>query len=220
MYQDWIDLGKKKGITDLEVFAVRNKNLKLSVYQGKLDQHVQSDVENVTIRGIYNQKLSTVRFENLSDKHVDYMLDQLIANANALTVVEPAIIYEGSPSYPEVKDELFDFTAVPVTQKIDLLMTLEKELLANPFVTQVQATQYSEIDTETVLVNSKGLHLKRHNTYAYAYAIGVFKKDDDIKTAYDIKLVKNFNDFDALEMAKTTIDKGVSKLGGDRKSVV
>lgn len=214
MYQDWIDLGKKKGITDLEVFAVRNKNLKLSVYQGKLDQHVQSDVENVTIRGIYNQKLSTVRFENLSDKHVDYMLDQLIANANALTVVEPAIIYEGSPSYPEVKDELFDFTAVPVTQKIDLLMTLEKELLANPFVTQVQATQYSEIDTETVLVNSKGLHLKRHNTYAYAYAIGVFKKDDDIKTAYDIKLVKNFNDFDALEMAKTTIDKGVSKLGG------
>ncbi|TNF09331.1 MAG: TldD/PmbA family protein [Bacillota bacterium] len=214
MYQNWIDLGKKKGITDLEVFAVRNKNLKLMVYQGKLDQHVQSDVENVTIRGIYNNKLSTVRFENLSDQYVDQMLDKLIANANALTVVEPAIIYEGSKSYPEVKDELFDFGSVPVTDKIKMLMDLEADLLKNEFVTQVQTTQYSEIDTETTLVNSKGLHLKRHNTYAYAYAIGVFKKDDDIKTAYDIKLVKSFKEFNAHQMAKDTIKIGVSKLGG------
>ncbi|MDX9691850.1 MAG: metallopeptidase TldD-related protein [Acholeplasmataceae bacterium] len=214
MYQKWIDLGKKKGLTDLEIFAVRNKSLKLTVYQGKLDQHVQSDIEQVTIRGIYNQKLSTVRFENLSTEFVDQMLDKLIANANALTVVEPAIIYEGSKSYPEVKDELFDFTKVPVLKKIDLLKTLEAEVLKNEFTTQVQTTQYTELDTETVLVNSKGLHLKRHNTYAYAYAIGVFNKDEDIKSSYDINLVKSFDEFNALEMAKETIEKGVSKLGG------
>ena len=214
MYQNWIDLGKAKGITDLEVFAVRNKSLKLSVYQGKLDQHVQSDVQHVTIRGIYNQKLSTVRFENLATTNVDHMLEKLKANADALTVVEPAIIYDGSKSYPEVKDELFDFGTVPVTQKIELLQSLEAGILKNELVTQVQATQYQEIDTETVLVNSKGLELKRHNTYAYAYAVGVFKKDEDIKTAYDIKLAKSFDQFNVDEMIETTIHKGVSKLGG------
>jgi PmbA protein len=124
MYQKWIELGKSKGISDLEVFAVRNKSLKLSVYQGKLDQHVQSDVEHVTIRGIYNDKLSTVRFENLTAANVDHMLEKLKANADALTVVEPAIIYEGSPSYPEVKDELFDFSTIPVTQ--------ENRIITNP----------------------------------------------------------------------------------------
>ncbi|MCF7930442.1 MAG: TldD/PmbA family protein [Acholeplasmataceae bacterium] len=214
MYQNWIDLGLKKGITDLEVFAVRNKSLKLSVYQNKLDQHVQSDVESITIRGIYDNKLSTVRFENLSDVHVDQLLDALKANAKALTVVEPAIIYEGSKSYPEVKDELFDFGSIPVTKKIDLLKDLEQQILANPFVTQVQSTMYQEVDTETTLVNSKGLHLSRHNTYAYAYAIGVFQKEEDIKTAYDIKLAKNFDEFDAKQMAEATIKKGVSSLGG------
>jgi len=96
MYQKWISIGLKKGITDLEVFAVRNKSLKLSVYQNKLDQHVQSDIEAVTIRGIYKNKLSTVRFENLATTNVEHMLDKLIENAQALTVVEPAIIYEGS----------------------------------------------------------------------------------------------------------------------------
>ena len=214
MYQAWIDLGLSKGITDLQVFSVRNKSLKLSVYQGKLDQHVVSDVESVTVRGVYDQKLSTVRFENFSNANVSKMLDQLIENAKALTVVEPAIIFAGSKSYPEVKDELFDFGSVPVTQKIDMLKKLEQLILNNEFVTQVQSTMYQEIDTKTTLVNSKGLHLQRHNTYAYAYAIGVFKKDEDIKTAYDIKLAKKFSEFNAEEMAETTIKQGVSKLGG------
>ncbi len=214
MYKKWIELGLAKGITDLEVYAVRNKSLKLTVYQNKLDQHVQSDVEVVTIRGIYDNKLSTVRFENLSDSNVSAFLDQLIENAKSLTVVEPAIIYEGSESYPEVKDELFDFDAVPVIKKIDLLKTLESKILENPKCTQVQTTMYQEIDTETTLVNSKGLNLSRHNKYAYAYAIGVFKEDEDIKTAYDIKLVKDFNLFNAEEMAEATVEKGVAKLGG------
>ena len=214
MYQEWIDLGLSKGITDLQVFSVRNKSLKLSVYQGKLDQHVVSDVESVTVRGIYNNKLSTVRFENFSNLNVSKMLNQLIENAKALTVVEPAIIYAGSKSYPEVKDELFDFGSVPVTEKIDMLKKLEQHILDNEFVTQVQSTMYQELDTKTTLVNSKGLHLQRHNTYAYAYAIGVFQKGEDIKTAYDIKLAKKFSEFNAKEMAETTIKQGVSKLGG------
>ncbi|PKK94140.1 MAG: TldD/PmbA family protein [Tenericutes bacterium HGW-Tenericutes-6] len=214
MYQSWILLGKEKGITDLEVFAVRNKSLKLSVYEGKVDQHVQSDVEVVTIRGIVENKLSTIRYENLSQTNVSEMLDQLILNAKALTVVEPAIIYEGSKSYPEVKDELFDFGSVPVIDKINLLKNLESKILENKKVKQVQSTQYQEIDTETTLVNSKGLNLSRHNTYAYAYAIGVFAENEDIQTAYDVKLAKTFDEFDADKMAQKTIDIGVKKLGG------
>jgi PmbA protein len=155
MYTEWIKLGLSKGITDLEIYAVKNRSLKLSVYQNKLDQHVQSNVESVTIRGIYQNKLSTVRFENLSNANVGKMLDQLIENAKALTVVEPAIIYEGSPSYPEVHEDLFDFQAVPVIEKINLLKTLEQSILSCPDVSQVQTTMYQEVETKTALVNSK-----------------------------------------------------------------
>ena len=214
MYTKWIEIGKQKGLTDLEVFATRNRSLSLTVYQGKLDSHVQSDVEQVTLRGIYQGKLSTVRFENLSLTNVEHMIDRLIENAKALTVVEPAIIYEGSKSYPEVKEERFDFSAIPVTSKIDLLKNLEQKILAHPSVSQVQTATYQEIDTKTTLINSKGLHLTRQNTYAYAYAIGVFKQDDDIKTSFDIKLVKDFNDFNVDDMASKTIEQGIAKLGG------
>ena len=214
MYESWIALGKAKGLTDLEVFSTRNKSLALTIYQGKLEKHVKSDVEQVTIRGIYNNKLSTIRFENLREENVDKMLDQLIENAKALTASEPAIIFEGSLSYPKIEEERFDFNQVPVTQKIELLKKLEQGILDNPSVTQVQTTQYQELDVETTLTNSKGLNLSKRNTYAYAYAIGVFQKDDDIKTAYDVKLVKNFTQFNVEEMIKTTVDQGLSKLGG------
>lgn len=214
MYQKWIELGLKKGLTDLEIFAVRNKSLKLSVYRNKLDQHVTSDVESVKIRGVYDDKLSTVRFEHLDDTKADQMLDLLIENAKALTVKEPAIIYEGSKEYPKVEDELFDFSTVSVTDKIALLKKLDTGISKNEHVSQVQTSMYQEIDTKTTIINSKGLNLTRHNTYAYAYAIGVFNKNEDIKTAYDIKLAKKFSEFDADLMIKTTLEKGMKKLGG------
>ncbi len=214
MFEKWLDLGLKKGISDLEIFATQSKGLKLSLYQGKIDQNVLSDVSSVTIRGVYDDKLSRVHFENLSDENAEKYLDALIENAKALTVKEPAIIYEGSPSYPEIDETPFDFDSVPMLDKINLVKNLEAKILENEFVSQVQTTVYQESYSKTVLVNSKGLNLEKENTFAYCYASGVFQKDEDIKTAMDIKIAKKFSDFDVDAMAAKTIKEGISKLGG------
>lgn len=214
MFKKWLDLGLQKGITDLEIFATESKSLKLSLYKGKIDQNVLSSVSSVSIRGIYDGKLSRVSFENLSDENATSYLDALIENAKALTVKEPAIIYEGSKEYPDVSEELFDFGQVSMTDKINLLKTLESKIEANEFVTQVQNTVYQESYGKTVLVNSKGLNLERESAFAYCYSIGVFQKEDDIKTAAEIKIAKKFSDFDADELASKTIKTGVDKLGG------
>jgi len=214
MYQKWIDMGLQKGLTDIEVFSVKNKSLKLTVYQQQVDQYSISDVEVAVIRGIYQGKLATVRIEDFSEDFVSDMLDELITHASALTTSEPHRIFEGSTSYVTLKDELFDFSSVLVKDKIDLLKSLEAHILAHPMTKQVQTSMYQEIESKTVIVNSKGLNLSRHHTYAYAYAIGVFGKADETKVAYDVKLVKSFDQFDVDHMAKTTIEKGVSQLGG------
>ncbi len=214
MFEKWLELGLKKGITDLEIFATQSKGLKLSLYQGKIDQNVLSDVSSVAIRGIYDGKLSRVSFENLSDENAERYLDALIDGAKALTIKEPAIIYEGSKSYPEIDEKPFDFDSVSMLDKINLVKNLEAKILENEFVSQVQTTVYQEAYSKTVLVNSKGLNLEKINTFAYCYASGVFQKDEDIKTAMDIKIAKKFSDFDVDAIATKTIKEGVSKLGG------
>ena len=113
----WIELGLSKGLTDVEISVSESSSLKLVAYEGKIEQNTISDVSTVSIRGIYDGNIGKVRFEYISDEQVDKMLDKVIENANVITVKEPAIIYEGSASYPEVKANDFDFSRVDMTKK-------------------------------------------------------------------------------------------------------
>ena len=96
MYKKWIELGLNKGFTDIEIYATRNKNFSLSVYQQKVDSYEKSDVEVVKVKAIYDGKAVNAKFENLSTTNFESILDRLIENAKALTVTEPALIFEGS----------------------------------------------------------------------------------------------------------------------------
>ena len=112
--------------------------------------------------------------ENLSTEAVDKIFDRLILNAKAVTVKEPAIIFEGSKSYPHVEENKFDFDSVPVEKKIAYLQALEKEVKKNKLVKQVEVSQYSESFGETTIVNSKGLNLTKRHNFAYALAYAIF----------------------------------------------
>src|SRR5690606_15181480 len=113
-----------------------------------------------------------------------------------------------------VKENTFDFDSVLVTDKIAYLVELEKNILANEFVKQVDGTNYSESYGETTLINSKGLNLTKKHNFSYAYGMGIFEKNGDIKTGYDVKLVKSFDEYDAIKDAQKTIENGLSKLDG------
>ena len=214
MSKTWIDLGLKKGLSDIEIFSRRDHSLKLTVYQQKLESHVISDVENVRIRGVYDGKLASVSFENINDQMVEKMIDQLIANAKALTVSEPAIIYEGSKTYPEVSPADYDFGQIPVIDKINMLKNVEAGILKSPLASNVSTTVYVESKTETTIRNSKGLNLSRDANYAFMYTVGVFKKDDDIKTEYYTKIGKTYDVFDQEKIIREVVTNGEKKVGG------
>src|SRR5690606_14245262 len=180
----------------------------------KVESYSNSDVTTARIKGIYDEKLVSASVENLTDEAIELVFDRLIQNAKALTVKEPAIIFEGSKSYPEVKDNEFDFDKVPVEKKIAYLVELEKEVLKNEFVKQVESSVYQEEFGSTTIVNSKGLNLTKKHNFAYSLAYSIFEKDGDIKTGYDIKLIKSFDELDPVKDANTTIQDGVRKLDG------
>ena len=209
----WIELGLSKGLSDVEISVSESSSLKLVAYEGKIEQNTISDVSTVSIRGIYEGNIGKVRFEYISDEQVDKMLDKVIENAKVITVKEPAIIYEGSASYPEVKANDFDFSSIDMTKKVSDLITLETTIRANEKVSNVQTAVYQENSSGAILTNSKGLHLTRKNRFAYAYGIGVFKEGDDINTAYEFDIFKTYEAFDPNKLANITIEKGLKRLG-------
>ncbi|WP_025725367.1 TldD/PmbA family protein [Acholeplasma granularum] len=214
MFEKWIELGLKKGFSDVEIFSTRQKSLSIEVYQGKVENLTTSDVNKAKIKAVYDEKLVSFVLEDLNDETANKVFDKLKLNAEALTVKEPAIIFEGSKSYPKVKDNDFDFDSVPVDKKIKYLIDLENHILSNEYVKQVDSTNYTESYGETTIINSKGLNLTRKHNFSYAYGVGIFEKNGDIKTGYELKLVKSFDEYDAKKDAEASILNGLSKLDG------
>lgn len=211
--KQWIELGLSKGLSDVEISVSVSESLKLVSYEGKIEQNTISDMSTVSIRGVYKGNMGKVRFEYISDEHVSKMLDKVIENAEVLTVKEPAIIYEGSKEYPEVKQNDFDFSSVPMTKKVADLIELETRIRQNEKVSNVQTAVYQENSSGAILTNSKGLHLTRKNRFAYAYGVGVFKEGEEITTAYEFDIFKQYDTFDPKKLADLTIEKGLKKLG-------
>lgn len=212
----WLQKGLDKGLTDVEIYASVNDSVKVVVYDGKVEENTVSNVSSVSIRGIYNGKMGKVKFEHVSDEQVDKMLDQLIDNAKAITVDEPAIIYEGSKTYPEVKPNDFDFSSVPMTKKVEDLKLLEKTIIDNDQVSSVQSTVYQENNAEAILTNTKGLQLARKNRFAYAYSIGVFGKDEDKATAMEFDVFKTYDTLIHKCLVKRSLTKDLKNLAVDR----
>jgi len=214
MFEKWIELGLKKGFSEVEIYSTRSKSLSIEVYQGKVEALTTSDVNKAKVKAIFDDKLVSGTLENLSDEAINDLFDLLKLNALALTVKEPAIIFEGSKSYPVVKENDFDFDSVAIEDKINYLFELEKNILKCEYVKQMDSTNYSENYGETTIINSKGLNLTRKHNFAYAYGIAIFEKNGDIKTGYEVVLAKKFDDFNAEADAQKTIESGLSKLDG------
>src|SRR5690554_6418008 len=125
-YNKWIDLGLKKGLEDIEVHILETTNLSLNVYEGKVDQNEISKSKKAIIKGIYNKKAAQVSVENLSDENINVMIDKLLDSAKNVTSKEPALTFEGSKEYVEVEEDLFDFSTIDPTTKVETLINIEK----------------------------------------------------------------------------------------------
>lgn len=212
-YNVWVEKGLKKGLTDIEIYATNSSSLSLEIYEGQVEKNEVSQVNIALIKGIYNGKAAKVKVENYSDESIDFMLDALIDAASNVTANEPALIYEGSNEYHLVDEKLFDFDSVEPSRKLELLLEIEAGIKKNELLDKVETVSYSETESKTVIVNSKGLNLAKHHRYAMIYASGVYKLEDQVKSGMSYKVVKDFNEFNAKELIEENILDGTSQLG-------
>ncbi len=205
----------ERGVSEAEVYVQRSRGLNISLFEGEVEDHSVSDVTVLALRGVYRGNMGNVSTENLAVDQVDFLVDKLLDNASALTVAQPFVIYGGSAAYPVMTREKDDFTQVAVRDKIGLLTSLEREILArDPRVSKVGGAKYSESHEEVRILNSRGLDLKRDDSFAYVYANGVFVEDGDTKSHMEIKLTHRFQEFDMPALAALIVERGVRKLHG------
>lgn len=211
-YQELINKSKTLGFTDLEVYEYASKSMYISIYNNKVDKNEISDVKEVSIRAIYNGKMAYLDIEN-TEEDIDFILNNLKQNAEALTTSEEFVIFEGSDQYPEVKPIENDFDKYTPTDRIELLKKLETSVKeADKRIVFVPYCGYEEAETSVRIINSKGLDVKKGNQYCAISLQAVARENDDSQSSFEVEVKHKIADLDLDRVCREVVRKTVSML--------
>jgi PmbA protein len=207
-------LAKSKGIEDIQVYYASATDFNIEVMHGDLEDYTISDTSRLLVKGIYNGKMGTVSTETINEDIFPFLVDSVIASANAITSEDEVFIYEGDKEYPDVHD-LYNpsLDEVDAAQKIADAKRLEELIKAkDERIVMVQA-MYGDGKNVVRIENSKGLRLKKEVNSGFLGAMIIASDGKDQRTAMEYKLTNDYNDFDLEQMATDGVKKATSLLG-------
>lgn len=207
-------LAKDKGIEDLQIYFSGATEFNIEVMNATLEKYTISDTAKLSVKGIYNGKMGTVSTETINEDVFPFLVDSVIASANAITSEDEVFIYEGDKEYKELDylynkslDEASAAKKIEDTKKLEeLIKALDKRVI------MVQA-MYGDGKTNVRIENSKGLKLSKEVNSAFLGAVIIASDGTDQRTAIEYKLSNDYNDFDLEQMAKDGVENATALLG-------
>jgi PmbA protein len=210
-----LDLAKKQGLTDVEVYAKRDIGLSLKAQKGALESFQRSDSVGLGVRVLLGERVGYAYTENLAPDALARVLKEAASNAE-LVEAEPGAALAANVSVPEGGASLFNpaLDSVPLQQKIDLAMQLEKTAYAvDPRIRTVPYSSYSDGTQFIRIANTRGVdrHYRANAAFAFSYPIATV--GDENKVAFEVQAVRNFNELNVEAVAGNAARGALKRLG-------
>lgn len=180
-----LDKALEKGFTDVEIYSEVSKRASFSVFKGELDKYSVSEPMGIAIRGIYRGKMGNAYTEKTDDAALEALLEDCLSNAAIIETEESVYLHE-----PEDKTPVYVNLSkgmAPISERIELIKTLERQAEANPYCEQLQ-NQYGDFESTIRIINSKGLDVSYSSGLGYLYLSPIMKKGEDTKNEYVITM--------------------------------
>lgn len=206
--------GKETGLVEMEVYVSKDSEFEIGSFETEIDKYNISENIGMSLRAIYDGKVGYTYTENFDEEVIDFMIKDVMENATIADSESKEMIFEGSPEYQDIAEEESNILSVPVEDKIDFVINLDKKASkAHEKIEMVTSCIYGEGTSEVLIMNTKGLNLKKQDTMMYVY-LGVSAKDgDEIQTGSSYKAYKNFDKSLVDKIVKEATDMAVNKLG-------
>lgn len=214
-FDAYFALAKEKGIEVLELYYSRSKSLSFKLYNSQVEGYKLTEDISLYARGIYKGKLGYASTEKVTKDAPLFLIDEIVKNAGTVTKEELAIIFEGSEKYK--RKTIFNpaIALLPIETKKKNLFAIEKKLKeADKRISQVTNCSYTEKESESMLLNSYGLKLKRKSNYYYYYAGVLAIQGEERKSEGDIHFSNDLNDFNLDAFVNNIVTKAVEKFNG------
>lgn len=206
--------GEQAGLSDMEIYVARSKNLQIKIYQEDVDDYSLSVEQGVGFRARYGDKVGYAYVETLDQDSVDFLVSGAKANAQIIDSKDEIVFFAGSDNYPEFEAFSEQLANLSPTEKIEFAKDLESHAFAaDERVSMVNwaATGYSE--GEVYIANTKGLEHSFKNNGAYGLVSAVIKGDEQVKTGSRFIFGTDWSKFNAKKLAEEAVKEGASLLG-------
>lgn len=204
--------GKNK-LEDMEVYIQENNTFKIGVFQGELDDYSIANTRGLSLRASRDGKIGYSYTETIDPLGIDNLVKQVYENAIYTSEENNEEIQSSSLKVDEVEDTSWDGD---VSQKIEFLKKLEKEALElDDRVIKVEMTSYMELTSSREIANTKGVRLKDSSRLGLTYISIILKDGDGVKTHFDYRTFKSFEELNYKEFAKELVENGLKKLSAN-----
>lgn len=205
---------KEAGIEDIQVYMSSGTQFDIEVFNGELEKYTIADTATLEVKGIYDSKMGTVSTEVINDEIIDFVIDSIVASANAIDSEDEVFIYEGDKEYREVTGLLNpELEAVEAAVKIADTLALEQKVKAMDDRVKMVQTFYSQSRQKVIIKNSKGLNLEKESNNGLFGVYVIASDGKDQRTAIEYIQSNEYADFDFDLIAKLGAEKATALLG-------
>jgi len=214
---NFIDILFKKAeercIENFEIYYTSSKSSSIKVFNQEVDSYSDSNSQGISFRLIEKGKMGYSYTESISEKEIDFLINEALENAAIIENDDIEEIYKGEEEYKELELYNPDLETVSIGDKISLLMNTEK--ITKELDSRIKRINYCVFgngSSTRIIKNSKGLNLSEKGNSAYVYVSVVAEDNGITKSGSGFKVSNDFSLFDADTVAKDAVEDAVSKL--------
>lgn len=203
---------RAKGIDKYEIRYAGGENNVLKVYEQEVSEAKGNSSQSISLTVLHKGKKGRFETADFDETKIPLVVDEALANAQAVDTEETFFFHDGSGDYHEV----VSYRPLPELEKLDKVQFLKDlERLAyeaDKRINKVVATQYSEGKAKQIIRNSQGLNLSRENVWAYSYIYLSAQEKGITKTDSERVCFNRLQDFKPQTIVNIVVPRLVSRL--------
>jgi len=203
---------RQRKLDKFEIRYRQEENTTLQVYEQKVSEAKDNFSESISLTVLHNGKKGHFETADFDEKKIPLVVDEALANAEAIDTEENFFLHDGSGNYESVKP----YQPLPQLAKTDKIRYL-KDLEALAYeadnrVNKVIKTCFVENRTALVIRNSLGLKLSKNKNGAYAYIYLSASNGKTVKTDSEAVFFNRPEDFVPQTVVNVVVPRLVSRL--------
>lgn len=203
-----------KGIDEFEIYFLSNLNTSIKIYQGKIENFSNNQNQGISFRGMVDGKMGYSYSESMEDEDIDFLINEVIENANCIESLDKQFIYGEKANYTDTITYSSAIENLDTDLVKNFLIKMEEYALSiDERVKKVNFCSFAMGSGEKIIKNSKGLELHSKENICYTYISVIAEENGVVKTGSHFQLGRDFSKFDYKELSEVAVKRALNKFG-------